>query len=480
MECSWLQHLGALPAPGRNTKVPAMRSWSENLSWLRDGLNRSLFPPAPDDALRFRGGEAVVGSFTFLALAAVLQFLRAGPTESTKALFAEDGPVYLGGALTHGFFDSLTSPYAEYLVVIPRLIGEVATIPPLRYAPETMNVGAVLIVAVSGLAVWVASAGLIRSVYLRVLLVALVLIPPTSGLETVVSATNVAWYTSFAVFWLLLWRPEADWSAGLGALLILATGLSSPTVFFFVPLAVLRTIAIRNRRDAFLAGAFALALAVQLPVTALSSEQVTDPRWTDNIFTTFLQRVPTGAALGLELGGEAWERWGWPFLIAVCVGVAAALVALAVRATSGRLFALLAVTTATVMFLASGYQRALGDVMVWPEGTFNALGGRYAMIPALLIASAALVLVDSYSRSGGKRSWPAIGVAAILSIALVTSFGGNAHREMPAWHASLRGAAYECRHRAISEAVVFITPEGWTMTIPCKRLESEPAAAPPG
>src|SRR3954469_17177802 len=273
MECSWLQHLGALPAPGRNTKVPAMRSWSENLSWLRDGLNRSLFPPAPDDALRFRGGEAVVGSFTFLALAAVLQFLRAGPTESTKALFAEDGPVYLGGALTHGFFDSLTSPYAEYLVVIPRLIGEVATIPPLRYAPETMNVGAVLIVAVSGLAVWVASAGLIRSVYLRVLLVALVLIPPTSGLETVVSATTVAWHTSFAVFWLLLWRPEADWSAGLGALLILATGLSSPTVFFFVPLAVLRTIAIRNRRDAFLAGAFALALAVQLPVTALSSEQ---------------------------------------------------------------------------------------------------------------------------------------------------------------------------------------------------------------
>jgi hypothetical protein len=458
-----------------------MRSWSENLLRVRDGLNRSLFPPEPTDSLRFRGWEAIVALVAFLALAVVLQFLRAGPTESAKALFAEDGPVYLGGALTHGFFDSLTSPYAEYLVVIPRLLGEAATIPPLRYAPEMMNAGAVLLVAVSGLAVWVASAGLIRSVYLRVLLVALVLVPPASGLETVVSATNVAWYTSFAVFWLLLWKPAADWSAALGALLILATGLSSPTIFFFVPLAALRAIAIRNRRDAFLVGAFALALGVQLPVTALSSEQVTNPLWTGNILTTFLQRVPTGAALGLQLGGEAWERGGWPFLIAICVAIAAALVALAVRATSsGRLFALLAVVTATVMFLASGYQRALGDVMVWPEGTFNALGGRYAMIPALLIASAALVLVDSYSQSERKRAWLAIGVTAILSVTLVTSFGGNAHREMPAWHASLQEAAYECRHRAISEAVVFITPEGWTMAVPCDALESEYAAAPGG
>jgi hypothetical protein len=278
---------------------------------LREVLDRSLFPQAPADALRFRGWEGVVVTLAFLALAATLQLLRAGPDESVKALFAEDGPVYLGGALTHNLFDSLTSPYAEYLVFIPRLIGEVGTIPPLRYAPETMNVSATLMVAASGLAVWVASGGLIRNTYLRVLLVALVLVPSASGLETVVSPTNVAWYTSFAVFWLLLWRPEADWSAVLGALLILATGLSSPTIFFFVPLAVLRAIAVRDRRDAVLVGAFALALAIQLPVTAFGSEHVTDPEWTANIFTTFLQRIPLGVALGLELGGEAWEEWGW-------------------------------------------------------------------------------------------------------------------------------------------------------------------------
>jgi hypothetical protein len=447
---------------------------------LREGLDRSLFPAAPRDRLRVSGWEAAVLIGGFLVLAAALQFFRAGPTASSKALFAEDGPIYLGGALTHGFFDSLTTPYAEYLVVLPRLLGEIATIPPLRFAPETMNVEAVLLVGISGLTVWVASAGLVRNSYLRALLVALILVPPAGGLETVVSATNVAWYTSFAVFWLLLWRPAADWSAGLGALLILATGLSSPTIFFFVPLAILRAIAIRDRRDALLVGAFGLALAIQLPVTASSTEQVAEPLWTGNILTTFLQRVVNGSALGLELGGKAWADWGWPFLVAISIAVAAVLIALAVRATSGHLFALIAVVTAVVMFLASGYQRALGDVMVWPEGTFNGLGGRYAIIPTLLIVSAAIVLIDSRIQSGGKDLWPAIALGGVMVIAMVTSFGGDAHREMPSWRTSLEAGAAECRKGDISEATVFITPEGWTMTIPCQRLESEYEAAPVG
>jgi hypothetical protein len=447
---------------------------------LREQLDRSLFPQAPADTLRFRGWEGVVVLLAFIAMAAALQFLRAGPTDSAKALFAEDGPVYLGGAITHGFFDSLASPYAEYLVVIPRLLGELATIGPLRYAPETMNVGAALLVAVSALAVWVGAAGLIRNIYLRVVLVALVLVPPVSGLETVISATNVAWYAGFAVFWLLLWRPDADWSAALGALLILITGLSSPTIFFFVPLAVLRAIAVRDRRDALLVGAFALALAIQLPVTAFGSEHVTDPEWTANIFTTFLQRVPLGVALGLELGGGAWEEWGWGALIAAGVGVGAALAALALRATAGRLFALVAVATAVVMFFGSSYTRGLGDEMVWPQNLFTAFGGRYAMIPVLLIASAAIVLADSRLRGPKPSRWPAVALAVVLVVALVTSFGGDANREMPSWANSLRDGAVACRATRAADATIFITPEGWTMTVPCERLESEYAATPSG
>ena len=440
---------------------------------LRTELNRSLFVPAPEDAFRFRGREGVVVLVAFLFLAASLELLRAGPTESIKALFAEDGPVYLGGALSHGFFDSVTSTYAEYLVVIPRLLGEAGAVVPIRYAPEAMNLGSLLIVGLSAVAVWFGSEGLVRSAYLRALLVVLLLLSPTSGLETVVSPTNTPWYTSFAVFWLLLWRPASGWGAGLGSAMIFLSGLSSPVAFFFVPLAVLRAVAIENRRDALVVGSYFVSLAVQLPVTALSSENYSQPSWTTNILTTFLQRVVEGAVLGLELGGEAWAEWGWPFLVAICIGFAAFLLWLGLRASSGRLFALLAVATAVVMFLASGYQRSLGALMVWGADGYNTLGGRYAMIPGLLLASAAIVLADSHLRAPRARAWPAVAVGVVLAVAMVTSFGGDAGRQMPSWKESVREGAAECRTKGLEAATVLISPEGWSMGVPCDQLESE-------
>jgi hypothetical protein len=442
---------------------------------LRDYLDRTLFLPTA--AVRFSGWEGVVVLISFLALAAVLQLFRVGPSSSLNSLWAEDGQVFLNGALTHGFFDNVTTPYAEYLVVAPRLIGEIGAAVPLLDAPEAMNLAAVLVVAFSGVAVWFASAAHIRSAYLRVLLVALTILPPVSGNEMVASATNVAWFMAFAVFWLLLWRPATTWGAWLAGLMILATGLSTPAIFFFVPLAILRAIAIRNRRDALMVGSFALAVVIQLPVTALSSEQVSHPTWTDKILTTFLQRVVEGSVLGLDLGGSAWASWGWPFLIAITVAVTAYLAVLALRTSSGRLFTALAIATSVVMFLASGYMRSLGDVMVWPTGIHNSLGGRYAVIPTLLLISAALALVDSRERSGVARPLAAIATAAILLVPLVTSFTVSG-RGGPPWKESVRQAAANCQAKHVSETRVFVAPEGWTMTISCNRLESADAAAP--
>lgn len=447
---------------------------------LRDNLDRSLFPPSPPEGLRFRGWEGVFVFVAVLVLLSVVQLLRAGPSGSLHGLWAEDGSVSLNGALNHGFFDNVTTPYAEYLVVIPRLIGEAGAAVPLRDAPVAMNVAAILVVSLSVLALWFASAGHIRSPYLRALLLAVAIAPAVSSGETVVTATNAPWTTSFIGFWLLLWRPAATWSACLGAILILATGLSNPVIFFFVPLAVLRAIAIRDRRDALVVGSFALALAIQLPVTASSSEHVTDPTWTVNILTTFLQRVVNGSVLGLELGGEAWAAWGWPFLIALTIGLTVYFAALALSVSSGRLLAAIAIATAVAMFLGSAYKRALGDLMVWPVGTSSVLGARYAVIPTLLLISAALVLLDARVRSATGWPWAAIATAAVLLVAVGTSFDVSEGREMPPWGESLRKAAAACRRESLAEAPIEISPPGMTMAISCDRLESATGPAPAG
>jgi hypothetical protein len=444
----------------------------EILKRFRVALDQSLFLPSAAETTRFKGWEGALILVSFLALAAVLQLLRLGPSDALNSLWAEDGPVFLEGALTHGFFDAVTMTHAEYLVVVPRLIGEVGAAVPLDDAALAMNLTAVLFIALCGLAVWFASAGQIHSPYLRALLVALTVLCPVSSIEAVVSPTNVAWYAAFAVFWLLLWRPATTWGAGLSGLMILATGLSTPATLFFIPIALLRAVAIRDRRDALIVGAFGLASVIQVRAIMLTSEEMFGDVWSENILTAFLQRVVDGSVLGLELAGSTWADWGWPFLIAISVGVLVYLIVLSLRVASGRLLAAIAVATSVAMFLASGYTRALGDVIVWQADVYNTFGGRYAVIPTLLLISAALVLVDSYSRSKKGRPIAAIATAVVLLVPLITSFdaSGEIGRGGPKWDDSLRASTARCEAKHLAEVPVTISPEGWTVTVSCDSL----------
>jgi hypothetical protein len=443
---------------------------------LREALDRSLFRSAPPGTVRLGSWKGVAALTAFLALAVVMQLLRVGPSNALNSLWAEDGPVFLGEAMSHDFVHAVNITHGEYLVMLSRLIGELGSVAPLYHAPMVMNLTATLIVALSGLAVWFASAGQIRSPYLRALLVALMILCPVSTVEGVASPTNVGWYTAFAVFWLLLWRFATTWGACLGGLLILITGLSTPATFFFLPIAILRAVAIRDRRDALIVGAYALAFAIQVRVLTHTEEHLAVPLWTWDIVTAFLQRVVDGSVLGLELGGSTWADWGWPFLIAVVAAVVACLILMLLRATSSRAFAAIAIGTAVTMFLVSAYNRApLGDLMVWPAGGYNALGGRYAIIPTLLLISAALALLDSVRPLFRGRPVAAIATAAVLFVSLVTSFDvrtGDTGRGGPPWDESLRVATAQCYAEALVEVPVSIAPEHWAVVIPCDRLVS--------
>ena len=174
-------------------------------------------------------------------------------------------------------------------------------------APAATSTLAALAAAVSGLAVWVASAGHIRSPYLRLALAAATVLAPVSGLESTDSGSYASWYLLFASFWLLLWRPRTDWGAALASALILLTALSNATVWFLIPIAVLRAIAIRDRRDAMIVASFALGSVIQVPV-ALTHGQMAEPTWSPDVWSAYAQRVIDGAALGLRLGRDRLAR----------------------------------------------------------------------------------------------------------------------------------------------------------------------------
>ena len=448
---------------------------------LRRHLIGALFPDPPRLRSTLAGWEGALVVGALLVLAVVLQLARLGWSSSLNSLWAEDGPIYMQEALAQGVWEAVGATYATYLVVVPRLIAEVASLAPLGDVPAAVSILSAAVVGLSGLVVWFAAAAHLRNRYLRGILAVLTVLTPVAGLESIDSAAYVPWYMLFASFWILLWRP-ASWRGTLaGAAFILLTGLSTPGLWFFAPLALLRAVAARDRTDFAILGAYAAGALAQVPVLATTDETAVTPVWTDDIWTVFLQRIVDGAPLGLRLGGNAWVHLGWPLLIVLLLAAGAAFAVGFRRSGAGaRWIAALALPTALTMFVVSLYQRAVGEPMLWAEGFYNGAGSRYAIVPALLVISAALVLIDSCERrrepARDWRRWatPATAAVAILAVAVVTSFWARELevRGAPPWDAALEAAALECVETAGESAPVQTSPPGFGIQVSCTELAS--------
>jgi hypothetical protein len=447
-----------------------------SLRAIRARLDESLFldPPAPRRALPRGEGLALLGGL--LALAVVLQLLRLGGSAPLHSIWAEDGSIFLQGGLEKGFWDAVSSPYGGYLVLVPRLIGEVSAALPLRDAAATTAILATVLVALSGVVVWQASAAHVSNPWLRGSLVAALVLCPVAGLESIDAGAYVLWYMLFAVFWALLWRPRTGLGTGLASLFLLATALTTPGVWFFAPVAALRTVAVRGRRDLAMVAAYWAGALAQVPVLALNNETVVQPQWSGDIWTAYLQRVVEGAVFGLRFGGFAWEKLGWALLILLLVAaIAGVAVGWRRSSTPARWVAAIAIPTSLVMFVVSLYQRAVATEMVWPAGDSFGAGSRYAIVPALLLLSAALVLLDRSSRRRGNPlglSLAGAATVAVLALSIGTSFyaGDSAARGTPRWESALDEAAAECEAKELTSAGVPTSPPGFGLQISCDRL----------
>jgi hypothetical protein len=443
---------------------------------LRQWLRRDLFPAPAADRRRMGRGKLALLAVSLLAFGVVLQLARLGLGNALESLWAEDGSILLQGAFEHSFLDAIFTPYAGYLILVPRLIGEVGAAVPLRDAAAAMVIASALVAALSGLVVWVAAAGHIRNPYLRGTLVALTVLSPVASLESIGAGSYVLWYMLFASFWVLLWTPRTTGGGVLGGLFVLATGLSTPGVWFFVPVAALRLLAARDRRDGAILAGYGLGAAVQVPVLASNGENAVSPQWTNDIWTSYLQRVLDGGVLGERLGGFGWEQLGWGLLVALVLTALAALAWVAWRSSlQVRAFTALAVGTSLLMFVASVYQRAVGAQVMWPPDVYFGNAGRYAIVPALLLASAALVAIDRWPRLlPGPRQLPWVGLAAVAvaALALVSSFhvADPAVRGTPHWSEAVASAIADCRREGNETAPVNTSPPGYALFVSCETL----------
>lgn len=402
--------------------------------------------------------------------------LRQTGASALETIWAEDGRVFLQSALLDGLVAAVSSLYAGYLHLVPRVVAEVAALLPLGQASEVITLAANGVAALCALAVFVATRPQLRSPGVRALLAVSLVLVPTAGVEVLNNIANVQWYLLVASFWLLLWRPPSTSGTVGESVLLVATALSAPLSVLLVPLALGRLAATPRGRAAVPVWLFGFALVLQLVAASSSLSQPGSFRAAPvAMLLAYAQRVSAVAFLGQRIGGALWVRTGWLWpLVTTAVLVAVLILGTSVGAQRTRGLLLATAAYSLGFFFATTVLRGNAEGLLWPENAAHANGGRYTVVPLLLIYGMVAAFLDGLPLRGRQGLWRALQVMLLVlaAIAVLADFRlPNGRSGGPLWEEALAGARPACPTDRNGTVPVAITPPGWTVEVPCHELD---------
>lgn len=409
---------------------------------------------------------ALVVAVTLLSLG------RQTGTPAWASLWAEDGPVFLAPAATDAFWSTVTTPYAGYLHLLPRVVAEVAVEVPLPWVPAVVAVTAALVAGVVAALVEVAARGHIRSTAVRVALALLVVAHPVPGSETLNSIALAQWPLAFGACWVTLWRPRTAAGRATAAAALAVAALSAPLALIVVPVLAGRLALVRGA-DRMVAAVGLAAMAVQaaalllLPTQAAGGGSGLGPA-----LVVYGQRAIASGLLGYTANEVLWPVAGGALVVVVALVAAGLLGWGLVRADPPGRAAIAGFGLASVVtFVASVVIRGVVDAMVWQPGVDGVVrsGARFAVVPILLLCSALAVTVDTSLRRGG-RALPALALAVLLVVVGADLRIENARTAARPWDEALAGARAACGAADAPDTVdVPLPPESvpFVLTLPC-------------
>jgi hypothetical protein len=432
-------------------------------------------PRAPTAAASRAPGPAFVVVLVVFAIA--LELAREAAVSAWGTVWAEDGSVFLKGALDEPFLSTLVHPYGGYVHVLPRLIAGVAAWAPLERAAIVFSVAWAVVVSLSALFVYFASAEVFRSKWTRLALSVLVAFLPAAGSELLGNATNLHFYVTYTCFWALVWRSETRGALAARAVVVAAATLSDPLTLLFTPLVVHRPL-VRRARSAFVIPfVFASGLAVQFAamVSSEAPQRLTrfDP---GDIPPLFALRVTGSLLVGDRFIDDLWFAFGRGFAYgALALVVLACCIGAAKVGRSARGFVVLCAAYATTFFVVDLFGRGSAGMRPgYDEATWHLAGARFTYAPILLLLAALLAIADGLPRRVPTSRWRRVQPAALaLAVALVVAnFSFSSERSLgPGWQESLAAARARC-DRTGGEARVLVAPApfGFALETTCVRL----------
>jgi hypothetical protein len=390
---------GAVPtslAPGRNE--PARLADSQPVPALgRFGLLvATLFPESPA-ARTSRRWLTAAGYLVCLCAGTALSLARYVGAPPWRTIYAEDGQVYLAGALIHPW-RIIFSPYNGYLQLVPRVIGQLVSLLPLAHAAVYFAVSGALVTSGCALFIFHVSRGHVRHPLLRGLLALSVLLLPVALLQIANSGVNTPWYLLMALFWAMLWRPSSKGGMALAALIGFAAASSNITAAVFALLVVARLIALPRVREHAVTAGWLAGCLVQVPYflhSQSSSSARVSHLATPGQALAFYGHDVLLPAFGWHVSWVLRHWWDRNYALLLVGGILA--VALAVVLVTG--IARVRVFTVTALIFGFFFTTFAATITWWVTTDkvvpTNEPGARYTCLPILLITAAAIVAVDA-------------------------------------------------------------------------------------
>ncbi|HUN33131.1 MAG TPA: hypothetical protein VMU95_14055 [Trebonia sp.] len=334
-----------------------------------------------------------------VGIGAVVLLLRISGVPAWDSVYAEDQGVFLVDALAHPWH--LFVPYGGYEELMPRLIGQLVSYLPFVDIDVAYALTGAIIAALCALLIYHALDGWIRSPWLRALVGAALILLPLAPIEIADNGVNTPWYTLVALFFCFLWRPRG-W-AGMTAVALVAFASTSSEILavIYVPLVLLRLIALPRWREHAVTAGWLAGLLVQVPVVLQSYMHHTQ-RLT-NLATA-------GQALGFYFHNVALRALGWRFSLGLThhAGLNGATVIVCAILVAVFGWALVTGNGPTRVFIAvaliMGFGEAVFAATVVPyvilqQFLFDFEGGsRYSAMPIMAMVAAVTVAVDAYLR----------------------------------------------------------------------------------
>jgi hypothetical protein len=422
--------------------------------------------PPPSTSLARRGAAAV----GFVALAAAIVLLRQPGVPSWNTVWAEDGEKFAAQALTLSALHSLTSPYAGYLQLLPRLLALPVRVLPVAWYARWFALAGAVTAGLLGLLVVHSAEGWITNRGLRWLLGLVLVTTPTIAYELNANVVNLNWVLLAAAFWVVASRRRGAAETALRASVLVLTALSTPLAALLVPFCIVVTARRRRRADLVVLGALLGGLALQAAVSYSTPRVPKSGAHYGQATEGFFVRV-----LGSLVLGEHWVRDLFPaHTHTVILGPLVVLGVIAVLARADRLrgdrawFVAGALFTAVASYALVAMVRGT-DWMPYanPDGTYSTAGSRYMFGPIFLVLSAIFVLVDQ-----ARADWLKALVAAWVLVVTVSSWHVPIPRSTgPAWSTGVRQAQTACRaHPTQADVSIPVSPYPWQASIPCARL----------